>query len=545
MATSIFSIIEGLTVTRDDILEAETFAEQYLSAEFPDYDFRQGTALRDMTVRPNATLLALMQKALVYYFDESDVVNITNATDNDIADRKLSNFFITRKTGSKSVINARLYFSFPTTTPISTQIPASAFFSPDNTIKFYPRGVINILAPALVPLPDTYYFKYDGSTDQWYVDVELESVDASVDANIESGDLLYFTIFSPYFLRAEVRSLLETAVNTETNEEMVSRAYTSVSTRNMINTPSIVARIGDVYNYVGQVLPIGLGSPWLYRDFIEMPDAVDPNIVRQFHRGGHSDIYLETDPILQTLQLTAVEDEEIPGEVAFYINGSIYEATRTLLAPANVDPDTVPYYVDPANPDAGTLPFTYSMSNVSAYDANSVPATPEADLGLSADQRTKIKFSQTLSIGDTASFEFKTFQGINSIQTGIDSEAERVVCADYLARSFEPVFIDLNVEMYSTPPADPTVFNDAIRAYVRAIPAGGTLYVSDIIRILTDNSIGSFRMPLDVKATRVPKDTNGNQTGPLGLVEESVVDSYTLNPIRKCYLRNVVYSEAT
>ena len=75
---SIFEVIEGLTVTRDDIVEAELFTEQYLSAQFPTYDFRQGTALRDMTVRPNATLLALVNKAIQKYFDDTDIINITN-----------------------------------------------------------------------------------------------------------------------------------------------------------------------------------------------------------------------------------------------------------------------------------------------------------------------------------------------------------------------------------------------------------------------------------------------------------------------------------
>ena len=97
MATSIFSIIDGLTVESADIIEAELFAEQYLSAQFPTYDFRKGTALRDMTVRPNATLLALVNKAIKHYFDDTDIINITNATDNDVVDNRLSNFFITRK----------------------------------------------------------------------------------------------------------------------------------------------------------------------------------------------------------------------------------------------------------------------------------------------------------------------------------------------------------------------------------------------------------------------------------------------------------------
>lgn len=543
MAISIFSIIEGLTVSRDDVLEAELFAEQYLSAQFPDYDFRQGTALRDMTIRPNATLLALVNKAIQFYFDDSDVINMTNSTDKDLVDRKLSNFFITRKAGTDAVINARLFFSFPLNEPVSVLIPAGAYFSADNVTRFYPRTNITVLEPAAVEDPTRTYFKYDGSSQQWYCDIELVSASSTLEANIESGDLLYFTIFSPYFLRAEIQYLKERAVEEETNEQMVSRAYTSVSTRNLINKPSITSRISDEFNYVDTIYPVGLGDDWLYRDIIAIEDVSSPGTFRDYHRGGHVDIYIETAPSTDVVQLTAEQDRDTPSDVAFYIEGPVYGVTRSDNAPPDRDQDTLPYYRDPAVPSLGTLPFDYSMANVSTYDAGSVPASPESDLGISSRQLTKIKFVDTVTIGQTASFNLSRFSGVQSVETQINGDAESVVCADYLIRGFEPVFIDIEVEVRNGIPTDQTITESALREYIEGIPNGGSIYVSELVNTIIDSGVSDFRMPLTVNAVRHPRDSAGNQDGPSNAVTTSLVDTMELLPIRKFYLRNITYTE--
>lgn len=536
---SIFEVIEGLTVDLDDIVEAELFAEKYLSAQFPTYDFRQGTALRDMTVRPNATLLALIAKATRLYFDDTDLLNVTNDTDKDIVDKRLSNFFIERKTGDKAVISARLFFTFPTNSPITTIVPVSAYFSVDNETKFYPKGNITVYA---AETPGEYSFKYDPSSDQWYVDIEMDSESPSLDANIESGDLLYFTVFSPYFLRATVQYLVSKAIEEETNEEMVDRSYSSISTRNLINTPSIVARIGDQFNYVKTVYPVGLGDKWMYRDLIDIDDLDSPGTTRTYHRGGHTDIYLETDPIVQTVQLTAVEDPLVPGDIVFLINGPVYEVERSLTPPAGLEEDTMPLYVTAGNPSSGSFPFTYRLQNASIYGSDSIPATPELDTGMSANQVTKIIPGQTIQVGDTATFNFSVFQGIGSVNETINSVEQRVVCADYLARSFEPVFLDMTIRPRGGIVLDEDVPYQALHEYIEAIPNGGTLYLSEIINILIDNGVKDFSLPLDIEAVRYPRDPVGNESeGTTNIEVTGITDKHDLNEIQKFYLRTVEY----
>ncbi len=536
MTTSIFTIMEGLTVTPEDYEEAELFVEQYLSSAFPTTDFRQGTGLRDLTVRPNATLIALVNKAIEFYFDQSDVRTITNDTDNTLVDNKLSNYFVTRKTGTRAVINARLYFSFPSNVPVNLIIPVSAFFSPDNTIMYFPRGNISVLYTTGARDPGNFYFTFDGSANMWYVDIELEASNTSTDANLETGDLLYFTTFSANFMRASIQHLVSTAVDTETNLEMVGRAYSAISTRNLINTPSIIARINDSFNFVREVLPVGLGHPWLYRDIISITDVDDSNVTRDYHRGGHVDVYVSTAFDTQLAQLVAEEDREIPGEVAFYINGPVYEITRATSPPATASGDTIPVLTNGVN-----TVFNYSTTNVSAYNSESVPATPESDLGLSADQITKIKFTGTYNIGDTASFNFSVFTNIGSIDDTLHSTNERVVCADYLTRAFEPVFIDVIVDVRTTIPTNQDAIFNAMNTYVSGVPAGGVLYMTNLVSSITSNGLTDFTMPLDVSLVTYSRRTEGSSTGPSNTTTVSLVDDSDILPIQKHYLRSITY----
>ena len=527
---SIFDVIKGLDVTQEDIVEAELFAEQYLSAQFPTYDFRQGTALRDMTIRPNATLLALVQKAITHYFDSSDIINITDETDNSIVDKRLSNFFITRSAGKKSVVNARLFFSFPTQKPMNVIVPSSAFFSMDNETKFFPKGNITVYAEKT---GDNFYFRFDGAYNMHYVDIELESAQPTESANISEGDLLYFTVFSPYFLKANIQYLISDAIEEESNERMVDRAYTSISTRNLINKPSIIAHILDKFNYVKSVYPVGLGDSWMYRDMIKLRDIDDESIVHSYHRGGHVDVYVDTKLSDSVVQLTAVEADD--GKPVFYVNGPIVSISRSSSVPGDRDPDTV--HKD--------LPFKYT-SELSEYDSELVPLTPDDDIGLSANHVIRIEANSVLapiSVGDTATFSFKSFSGVIGINNGINGDDCRVVCANCLVRSFVPVMIDVKVNTRGHKVSDKVSPKVNLDKYVSSIDNGGSLYVSEIINILIDSGIKDFKLPIEVSACKYSKNISGTDEGPTGVTSENIVDSKDLLDIQKFYLRDIIYTE--
>lgn len=322
--TDLFSYIPGLEVTENELLEAELATQQILKAKFPTLDLREGTALRDLNIRPNATLLGLINKALVFYFQNNTISDVTNSTPQVFVDKLMSNWFLSRKIGVKTVINARLYFAKAKSVNLYTDV----FFSTDGTLKFFPITSITYSPSDLT---------FEPAVNQYYLDVDLIAENTGTQYNVTSGSLLYFTNFDPFFLRAEINYLRVSAEDVETNEQFVARAKNAISTRNNINVPSISANLTEYFTNLKKVYTVGTGDPEMVRDQIKVlvPGVTDPIWI---HNGGKTDVYCRT-PVASTIVQLSTDNN---GRVN--ISGSVYKIDRSLISGGSAD-DTVPQFV--------------------------------------------------------------------------------------------------------------------------------------------------------------------------------------------------------
>lgn len=321
MATDLYSVISGLEVTPDEILQAEMMAEKILEAKFPDLDLRQGTGLRDLVIRPGATLLALVNKALVYYYSQRSISDVTDSTPTEIVDKVLSNWFMERKAGKKSVVSARLYFA----TKKNVYVGTESFFSPDNKKKFYPVTSYTIPSGSLT---------YDSFSGEYFYDIDLSADTEGPDYDLTSGSLLYFSNFDPYFLRGEINYLKEISAVTETNTKFLERAKTAVSTRNLINIPSVKNRIAEDLDYVKVCTPIGFGEEEMMRDLVKVYNPISESGT-QIHIGGKTDIYAKLDLQTSVIQFPSNSNGDV------LIPGAYYEVSRSTYSGGSSD-DTLP-----------------------------------------------------------------------------------------------------------------------------------------------------------------------------------------------------------
>lgn len=323
MATDLYTVLPGLEVSQDEILQAELAAEKILESKYPDLDLRQGTGLRDLVIRPSATLLALVNKAVIYYFSQNTLPGITDNSPTEIVDKIMSNWFVERKAGKKSIISSRLFFATKKNITIGTEI----FFSPDNIKKFYPVNTYSFSPGEL---------QYESFSGEYYVDIDLVADKEGTDYDLTSGSLLYFSNFDAYFLRGEINYLREMASVTETNTTFIARTKTAVSTRNLINVPSVDARLREDFDYITAVTTIGYGDAEMYRDQVTVmaPPAVNPILI---HIGGKTDVYTRVP--LQTQVLQYPTDENGVAEVV----GPYLEISRSVIS-GGADDDTVPVY---------------------------------------------------------------------------------------------------------------------------------------------------------------------------------------------------------
>lgn len=234
----------------------------------------EGTGLRDTSIRASATLLALLRKGLTYYFTVNSLDNATNQTPEEVVDSILSNRFLTRKEGSTSILTARLSFSIRK----NVTVTPSLFFSPDNERFYTPTQTTSVTADNL---------SLDSNTGLYYVDIDLESESPGDDYNIENGQLLFFSTFDPFFVGAEILLLKQRSIPKETNLQFIERAESSVSTRNLINSPSVDSRIRETFNFFSNITTVGMGEDEMLRDLITVRAGNPPRFV-QIHNGGIS-----------------------------------------------------------------------------------------------------------------------------------------------------------------------------------------------------------------------------------------------------------------
>jgi hypothetical protein len=565
--TDLFSYLPGLEVSENELLEAELATQQILKAQYPTLDLREGTALRDLAIRPNASLLGLINKALVFYFQNNSVSDVTDATPQIFVDRLMSNWFLERKVGVKAVINARLYFAKQK----SVNLYSDIFFSTDGVLKFFPLTSLTYAGSQMV---------FEAEANQYYLDVDLLAEQAGVTYNITTGSLLYFSNFDPYFLRAEINYLRETAQNIETNTQFIDRAKSAISTRNNINVPSIEANLTDYFTALKAVKTVGFGDPEMVRDQIKVlvPGVTDPVWI---HNGGYVDVYCRTPVASSIVQLTTngsgkvditgsvfkferslvsggAADDTMPAGQAFtWANSNLLTVTPTSITRTGTDA-TVTYanhglMVHDRVTIAGAVQTAYNgtfvVSSVTGrdtftYTVAGSPATPATGtLTLKyVDRYNALGFSDRQSItvdfgvgqpNKTVSFVIHYHENVDGIQGYLSDPGRRVLCGDLLARGFNLTMLDLTITAYNGPAPDAETCNTVAIAYLDSLAPGQPFVMSDLLAQLYAKGITTIKTPLGVTYTKYWRDLLGTTTG-------TITDVYNPDDTTNIFMVNSV-----
>ena len=641
-SVDLFSYLPGLEVTANELLEAELLCSQILQANFPDLDLRQGTGLYDTVIRPSATLLALTNKAVVFYFQNNDISGVDDTTPQVFVDKMLSNFFVTRLQGNKAIINARLYFARSKSISISSDV----FFSPDNSLKYFPATSLSYTASQLT---------YDSSSNEYFIDVDLTAENAGLTYNVTSGSLIYFSSFDPYFLHAEINYLKQTAEDVESNTQFIARTQTAISTRNLINVPSISSNILANFSLVSGVSTFGYGDVEMIRDQVKVvvPGVSNPIWI---HIGGKVDVFSRV-PIASSI-VQFITDSS--GNVT--LTGSIYEFQRSSLSGGAL-PDTVDQYVSisvtsvtrsgttaivtttsphgytsgqviltegadqsqynlsttitvtgantytyplvdntAVTPATGTitsnsiLPYTWvnsywinqpitsltqtggvatatssnhgltlgervNISGATQPEYNQVaivtgiptkdtftysvlssavsPATGSINMQFN-DRSNEVGFSDRQQIvvsfgtgqaNKTISLVLYFHQNLDGLQTYLEEAANRVLCADLLARGFNLTMLDISITGYNGSAPDASIASTQAIAYLASLSPGQPFIMADLVSLLYSQGIQTIQTPLLVTYNKYWNDLFANTTG-------TITDVLNPNDAKNIFLLN-------
>lgn len=301
-----------IEILEQDRVDAENLISQVLSDKIPAADFGKGGALRDFAVVAMSTIFAYIRKErditrarqslllLETILDQADV--------DGAVDEILSNWFLRRKSGRKSSGVASVYFS----QRMTVNVPTNAAFFKTSALVFYLNhdgDVYTIDEDDMRAVVDA-----DGVVTSYVASVPLVASEVGDQYDIEPGPFVDFSRFSPYLMRVENASPFRGGSTKETSAQMLSRAETAVSIRNLITPRSIDALLKEQFATLDDVTIIGYGDAEMIRDIVGEEVANT-----RIHVGGHTDIYLRT-PLLEEQSYSAeVGAEFVDPRPGYYV----------------------------------------------------------------------------------------------------------------------------------------------------------------------------------------------------------------------------------
>lgn len=285
-----------IKISQTDITDAENFLETYLTERVTEGNFQDGSALKDLAIkaitvvyaflRNEAELISIRQSLARIQEDLVDL-DTGDSEDPDISqavDEILSNWFIGRKGGQLSRTTGYLHF----TQKATINIRKDTRFWRTSTLAFYVDSEADpyvISESALMPQFDSRgrLIDYIGTA---------PLVAALVGKNYDQPPGRFVRVEAPgglpYFTYAEHRETASGGDGVETTEDLLDRANTAISVRNLINNRSVDVRLQDQYPDIGETLTIGMGEPEMVRD---RRTEIASHL--RLHIGGHYDTYLE------------------------------------------------------------------------------------------------------------------------------------------------------------------------------------------------------------------------------------------------------------
>lgn len=285
-----------ITVSDQDLQLADTFLTAYLRDKIPDADFSEGSVLRDFVVKAVAYIFAYLEKERKITRDRQSLLSLAalpaGESIDDAVDALLSNWFLTRLTGSYANVTATLHFSQAVDVTLT---PTTRFFR-TKTQVFTPKITDTFIIPASELRPN---INANGSIADYSTLVTLVAETVGTAGNAGIGRFVSADPFSSFFLYAENLTEGEGGKDIETTPEILARAPTAISVRNLVNLRSIDTVLKDTFP-IDELRVIGMEDPEMIRDF-----STESVSGLRMHVGGYTDIFVQLPRIeqLETLEV--------------------------------------------------------------------------------------------------------------------------------------------------------------------------------------------------------------------------------------------------
>ena len=286
-----------ILVDSQALADADAFLTAFLTEKVPDADFSQGGVVRDFVVTSIAYVFAFLEQERKTTRDHQSLLSLSTLPESesvtDAVNALLSNWFIGRKPGLQARLTVTLHFSASTDVALT---PTTQFFRTDSLV-FTPDITTSVLIPSsqLIPTFDSNSVVIDYS-----LSVRMVAQLVGTAYHMPAGQFVKTDQFNPFFTFAENQSAIQGGKDTESTADLLARAPTAISTRNLVNSRSIDTVLREEFAGLTRVLSVGFGDAEMLRDFSS--EAVTH---LRMHLGGYTDIYVQL-PLTEVVEVGAI-----------------------------------------------------------------------------------------------------------------------------------------------------------------------------------------------------------------------------------------------
>lgn len=284
----------SITVSKQDVTDAEDFIAEYLTDKIPEGDYTQGAMLRDLAVKGIAFVVAYLKTLNTQTEARQSLLSITTIDTSDDAqaaddavDAILSNWFATRKAGTYARVQATATLSDRVDVTVrKTDVfykTASLPFVLDYNGEDYQVAAEDLLA------------QYDSSglVIGYTFTFPLISQNVGTSFNIDPGTFVSYDQFSPYVTKVETLEKSQYGKDVEATADFIERSKNLITVRNLINARSCDAVLRDQFTEVNALSLIGMGDHEMIRDYVK-----EGATGIALHTGGCQDVFVNL-PVIE------------------------------------------------------------------------------------------------------------------------------------------------------------------------------------------------------------------------------------------------------
>lgn len=452
-------------ISQEDLVDAVTFLEQFLTSRLPAYDFSQGTANRDIAINSIALVFSYLRqdintiKSGLTLFDLKDK---TDDSSNGMVDAILSDFFVERHTGDVSSGPVSLYFS---TNLIGTVTIRDTDIFIKNDIEYKITSDILFITPA-----DLQKNTDNTGTTFYTYSLTLQAVDKGIEGRAVQGLFSDWQVNSPFLYKVEVLEDFEGGEDIESSGDLIVRSEKALTVKNLVTDNAIYTVLMEKFPFLKNIVSIGMHEPEMIRDLITFTSGVTEV---SLHRGSMIDIYGKFPIAFRSVFTGTVASVTINGVIKSAIQISGYPVYK------------VHSVIDTGNNNA-VIPYEIEIDDPALY--------------LSGEQGFYITMSEDF-LGSSLQVTYDFTSSYAEVQTFVSAKSERTVNSDPLVKAQFPLYISFDMPVYSTneiTATDLTTMKSSLQDYVHSGEVEGNLYVSTLLDHVTDNFGHIIQLPFTV-----------------------------------------------